>query len=90
MAREETASLTIRLPKRDLERLDELAKSTRRSKAFLAARLVSDHLEYEAWKIKAIQEALDEIESGAPLIEHERVVEWVKSWDTENELPPPE
>jgi antitoxin component of MazEF toxin-antitoxin module len=43
---------------------------------------------YEEWALAEIQAGLDEAESGET-VPHERVVEWLRSWGTPNELPPP-
>jgi predicted transcriptional regulator len=47
-------------------------------------------LDYEEWKIAAIAEAVAASDAGEEPIEHEAIVEWLNSWGTENELPPPQ
>jgi predicted transcriptional regulator len=42
-----------------------------------------------AWEAQAIKEALQSIEEEGT-IPFEEIVAWVKSWDTQDELPPPE
>jgi antitoxin component of MazEF toxin-antitoxin module len=43
---------------------------------------------YDDWKQQEIQAGFGEIEAGesAP---NEKVIEWLRRWGTENELPPP-
>jgi len=43
---------------------------------------------YDEWKQQEIQAGLSEIEAGesAP---NEKVIEWLRSWGSKNELPPP-
>jgi RHH-type rel operon transcriptional repressor/antitoxin RelB len=86
----ETATLTIRVPKQQLERLARLAEATNRTKSFLAAEALTEFLDQQEWQVAAIQEAIDEIDSGVPTVSHERVVAWLKTWGTDHEEPMPE
>ena len=43
---------------------------------------------YEEWKLAEIQAGLAEGEAGET-VPHEKVVQWLRSWGTGNELPPP-
>lgn len=43
---------------------------------------------YEEWKLKEIQAGLAEAEAGET-VPHEKVADWLRSWGTKNELPPP-
>jgi antitoxin component of MazEF toxin-antitoxin module len=43
---------------------------------------------YEEWALAEIQAGLAEAEAGQT-VPHEKVVEWLRSWGTEHELPPP-
>ena len=43
---------------------------------------------YEEWARREIEAGLVEAEGGET-VPHERVVEWLRSWGTEHELPPP-
>lgn len=42
------------------------------------------------WQDTETRRAIAEADAGAPFIQHERVAAWLRSWGTENELPPPE
>jgi antitoxin component of MazEF toxin-antitoxin module len=44
---------------------------------------------YEEWKAKEIDEGFAEIEAGES-VPNEKVIEWLRSWGTEHELPPPQ
>ena len=46
----ETTTLTVRLTKEAKERLDALAESTRRSKAFLAAEAINEYVANETMR----------------------------------------
>jgi antitoxin component of MazEF toxin-antitoxin module len=43
---------------------------------------------YDDWKQQEIQAGFSEIEAGEDT-PNEKVIEWLRSWGTENELPPP-
>lgn len=43
---------------------------------------------YEEWALAEIQAGLAEAEAGQ-MVPHEKVVEWLRSWGTEHELPQP-
>src|SRR5713101_8050936 len=49
-----TPNMTLRLDAATVRRLDQLAKVTERSKAWLAAQAVKDYLERNEWQIQAI------------------------------------
>jgi predicted transcriptional regulator len=70
-----TATMTVRLPTNMLERLESLAKSTDRSKAYLTNRAIEAYLDTQAWQIKAIEEAIIEADSeNASFIDHDEVI----------------
>ena len=83
-----STTLTIRVDKEMKDRLERIAKSQRRSKAFIAVQAIEDYLAVQEAQIKGIEEAIASMDSGEG-IEHERVREWIESWDTGNELPMP-
>jgi len=72
------------------EKLRALAKSTRRSEAFLAKEAIEAYVAINEWQVHEISLALDEVKRGVPGVSHERVAEWLKSWGTDHELTPPE
>lgn len=45
--------------------------------------------DYEAWKLEEVQAGLAELDA-AESVPHEKVAEWLKSWGTRDELPPPQ
>ena len=81
----ETVTITIRLSRTQLERLNALAQSTKRSKSFLAAEALAAYLSAQEWQVAAIREALDAADAGAKPVEHEMVMGWLRSWGTEDE-----
>jgi RHH-type transcriptional regulator, rel operon repressor / antitoxin RelB len=83
-----SASLTIRVDEADKRRLEELARSTGRSRSILAAEAIAEYLAVNEWQIEAIRTAMAETERGET-VSHEAVRQWVASWDTDQELEPP-
>ena len=82
--------MTVRLAPEVSERLEALARDTKRSKAYLASQAISSYVERNAWQVARIKAALEEAKSGAPGVPHEEVVKWMESWGTDHELPRPE
>jgi len=69
-----TVTMTVRLPVEVKERLERLAHSTERSKAYLAGRAIEEYLETQEWQVRAIQEAVCEADGGAAgFVEHDAV-----------------
>ena len=85
-----TTTMTVRLKPEVSEKLEALARDTKRSKAYLASEAITSYVDLNAWQVAHIKESLEEAHSGAPGVPHEEVVNWVNSWGTDNELPRPE
>lgn len=58
-----TSTMTIRLPVDTLNRLAELARSTDRSKSYLATKAIEEFVTSQEWQIKAIEEAVREADT---------------------------
>ena len=71
-----TEQFSLRLSKETKAELEELAKATGRSKAFLAQDAIRKYLEIEAWQIRAIQEGIKSAERGELVPEEEVKREW--------------
>ena len=83
-----SATFTIRVDEADKERLEALARSTGRSRSFLAAEAITEYLAVNEWQIARIKAAMEDLDRGE-FIEHDAVRKWVESWGTDNELEPP-
>lgn len=70
---------SLRIPKDTKNRLEELAKATGRTKAFLAIEAIEKYLDMEAWQICAIQEGIKDIDEGKFVL----MDEVKKDWDIE-------
>lgn len=87
MAASETFS--VRLSPETKRELEEYAKATRRSSAFIVKEAVEAHLAERRAYLAAIEEAIEEADEGV-FVSGEAVIKWMESWGTENELPMPE
>jgi len=69
------ASLTVRVKPDTKERLDNLARITRRSKSYVIEEALEQYLAVNEWQIKGINEALAEADSpGAFFEDHDKVL----------------
>lgn len=86
MAASETFS--VRLSPETKRELEDYARATQRSSAFVIKEALDAHLAERRAYLAAIEEGLADIESGdtVPL---EEVVEWMQSWGKPDELPSP-
>ena len=79
-----TTTLSVRVRPSTKSRLEKLAKSTGRSRAFLAAEAISAYLDTNEWQVAGITKALTSLDRGKG-IAHARVSDWVASWETRKE-----
>ena len=84
-----TISLNVRLMPEVNERLEELARNRGCSKSDLASQAIASFVDDQARQVREIELGLAEARSGKPGIPHEEVAAWVRSWDTDHELPRP-
>ena len=87
MAAESTFS--VRLPEELRREVDAFAKASKRSRSFVVKEAVAAYMHDQRAYLAAIDEALAEADKGV-FISGEKVMEWLASWGTDNELPPPE
>jgi len=85
-----STTMTVRIPPEVSDKLDVLARHTDRTKAYLAGEAIASYVEHNAWQVARIKASLDDARSGGPGVPHAAVEQWVKSWDTDNELSRPE
>ena len=70
---------SLRLPKDTKNRLEELAKASGRTKAYLAIDAIEKYLDIEAWQIAAIQQSLRDVDNNETV----SIEEVKKDWDIE-------
>ena len=67
----DTTVITTRINTALKARLEALARSTKRSKSFLAAEAIAAYVEINEWQIGEIKAGLAELDAGAALSEKE-------------------
>lgn len=84
-------TVSVRLDDETLKKLDMMAKSADRSRAWLMSQAVKQYVEHEAWQIEAIEESLKKLEGGkAKFAAHSDVAQWLSSWGSDNETECPQ
>ena len=83
-----SATFTVRVDSAVKKRLEKLAKSTGRSRSFLAAEAIGEFVDVNEWQIDGIKRAMQSLDRGEG-IAHEQVREWVRSWGSRKERPAP-
>jgi RHH-type transcriptional regulator, rel operon repressor / antitoxin RelB len=71
-----TTTFSVRVGRSTKSRLEKLAKSTGRSRSFLAAEAISAYLDTNEWQVAGITTALSSLDRGMSMA-HSRVSEWV-------------
>ena len=83
-----STTVSIRIDPVSKKRLEKLAKSTGRSRSFLAAEAINEYLDLNEWQVVGIQKAVASLDLGQG-VPHERIKEWVSSWGSKKERPVP-
>jgi predicted transcriptional regulator len=83
-----SATFTLRVEADVKKRLEKLARSTGRSRSFLAAEALSEYLDVNEWQVAGIRKAMGSLDRGES-VPHEQVKAWVKSWGGKRERPAP-
>jgi RHH-type rel operon transcriptional repressor/antitoxin RelB len=83
-----TTTFSVRVGRSTKSRLEKLAKSTGRTRSFLAAEAIVAYLDTNEWQVAGITTVLSSLDRGKG-IAHERVSDWVASWETRRERPAP-
>jgi predicted transcriptional regulator len=84
-----SGTFSVRLPPETKRELEDYAKATQRSSAFIVKEAVEAVLAERRAYLAAIEEAVREADEGV-FVSGEAVMKWLESWGTENELPVPE
>lgn len=73
-----SATFTVRVDAAVKKRLERLAKSTGRSRSFLAAEAIGEYVEVNEWQVAGIKQAMASMDRGEG-IPHEQVMSWLRS-----------
>jgi RHH-type rel operon transcriptional repressor/antitoxin RelB len=79
-----TDTFSVRLDRATKAKLEKLAKSTGRSRAYLAATAIEEYLDLNEWQVAGIVGAIASLDRGKG-IPHAHVKDWVASWETRKE-----
>ncbi len=84
-------TMTLRLDDETHRRLDRLARSTERSRAFVASRALHEYLDMNEWQVGQIRETLEAADRApaSAFVDHGNVSSWLESWGSETEREPP-
>lgn len=75
-----TIAMNVRLPEAVRDKLDALAKRTKRSKSHLAAEAIAAYVEANAWQVALIEQRAAEGKARSRTVSHDDVAKWVASW----------
>jgi predicted transcriptional regulator len=84
-----TIPLSIRIDPKVKTRLEKEAERKDRSASYLVQKAIEEYLDAEDYFRKEMEAAIAEADKGI-FISEEAMNRWMESWDTDNELPPPE
>ena len=79
-----STTFTVRVDAAVKERLERLAKSTGRSRSFLAAEAINQYLEVNEWQVAGIKQAIASLDRGEG-VAHAQVKDRVTSWGSRRE-----
>lgn len=71
------------------QNLEQLAASSRRSKAFLITEALEDYIGRQKWLKERLDLAIKEADESDQYVDHAGMMTWLESWGKPNELPPP-
>ena len=83
-----STTFSVRVETGVKKRLERLAKSTGRSRSFLAAEAINEYLEVNEWQVSGIKRAMASLDGGEG-IAHDVVKDWIESWGSADEKPVP-
>ena len=83
-----STTFTVRVQADTKKRLEKLARSTGRSRSFLAAEALNGYLDLNEWQVAGVKQAVASLDRGEG-VSHKAVKDWVSSWGRKRERPFP-
>ncbi|MEO6382400.1 MAG: CopG family ribbon-helix-helix protein [Nitrobacter sp.] len=83
-----STTFTLRVETGMKKRLEKLAKSTGRSRSFLAAEALREYLDVNEWQVVGVKQAIASLDCEGG-VSHDQVKSWVNSWGGKRERPAP-
>jgi RHH-type rel operon transcriptional repressor/antitoxin RelB len=79
-----STTFTVRIESEVKKRLEKLARSTGRSRSFLAAEALNDYLDVNEWQVAGVKRAIASLDRGEG-VPHQEVNDWINSWGRKRE-----
>jgi len=83
-----SATLTMRVPIKLKKRLEDLAKSSVRSRSRLAVEALESYVEEQELQLAKIDQGIRDADAGR-LVPHSEVKRYLQSWGSKRKLSPP-
>jgi predicted transcriptional regulator len=83
-----STTFTVRVEPQIKKRLEKLARSTGRTRSFLAAEALNAYLDVNEWQVAGVKRAIASLDRGEGIL-HKEVTNWVNSWGRKRERPIP-
>ncbi|MBM3530941.1 MAG: ribbon-helix-helix protein, CopG family [Alphaproteobacteria bacterium] len=83
-----SGTFTVRVDSAVKKRLEKLAKSTGRSRSFLAAQAIAEYVDVNEWQVAGIKRAIQSIDRDG-YVPHDDVEKWVRTLGGRRERPRP-
>jgi predicted transcriptional regulator len=83
-----STTFTVRVEPEVKKRLEKLAKSTGRTRSFLAAEALNEYLDVNEWQVAGVKRAMASLDRGE-CVSHKEIKDWVSSWGRKRERPVP-
>jgi RHH-type transcriptional regulator, rel operon repressor / antitoxin RelB len=83
-----STTFTVRVDTAVKKRLERLAKSTGRSRSFLAAEALGQYLDANEWQLAGIKQAMASMDRGEG-VDHDDIKSWIESWGSRRERAAP-
>jgi predicted transcriptional regulator len=72
-----STTVTIRVSPELKNKLEALARNTKRSKSFLAAEALATYVDANSWQLGIIRQRVKEADEGGPFVSHDTVAKWL-------------
>ncbi len=83
-----STTFTVRVEPEVKKRLEKLAKSTGRTRSFLAAEALNEYHDVNEWQVAGVKRAIASLDRCEG-VSHQEVKDWVNSWGRKRERPAP-
>jgi len=79
-----STTFTVRVEQEVKKRLEKLARSTGRSRSFLAAQALNEYLDVNEWQVAGVKRAIASLDRGEG-VSHKEVKDWINAWGRKRE-----